>query len=93
MTEETKKASVYVVHVCKNSKLKPSDPNYCDRAFIDVDKTHVRDIPPSWKYCPECVKKGFKNPRQRKSSMTPEQIEAFKQRMAEYRRKKNECNS
>ena len=54
---------VYVIHVCRNSKLKPSDPNFCDRAWIDVDKTKVKDIPPTWKYCPECEKKGFKNTR------------------------------
>lgn len=81
---------VYVTHTCKNSKLKPTDPNYCFNAWVDEDKTHVHDTPPTWKYCPECVKKGFKNPRTRKSTMTPEQIEAFKQRMAEYRRKQNE---
>jgi hypothetical protein len=56
---------------------------------VDVDKTNVKDTPPTWKYCPECVKKGFKNPRTRKSTMSEEQIEAFKQRMAEYRRNKN----
>ena len=80
----------YVTHTCKNSKLKPSDPNCCDRAWVDEDKTNVHDYPPTWKYCPECVKKGFKNPKRRKSTKTPEQIEAFKKRMAEYRRKKNE---
>ena len=80
----------YVTHTCKNSKLKPTDPNYCDRAFVDEDLHNATSIPPTWKYCPECVKKGFKNPRRRKPSKTPEQIEAFKQRMAEYRRKKNE---
>ena len=84
------KETTYVIHVCKNSKLKPNDPNYCDRAWVDVDKTNVRDTPPTWKYCAECVKKGFKNPRTRQSTMTSEQIEAFKQRMAEYRRTKNE---
>ena len=83
------KETVYVIHVCKNSKLKPDDPNYCDRAWVDVDKTHVKDTPSTWKYCPECVKKGFKNPRTRKSTMSEEQREAFKQRMAEYRRNKN----
>ena len=70
----------YVIHVCKNSKLKPSDPNYCNNCWIDEDKTHVRDYSPTWKYCEECVKKGFKNPRTRKSSMTEEQIEAFKEK-------------
>lgn len=80
----------YVTHTCRNSKLKPNDPNYCDRAWVDEDLTNVTTTPPTWKYCEECVKKGFKNPKRRKSTMTPEQIEAFKQRMAEYRRKKNE---
>lgn len=97
----------YVTHTCRNSKLKPNDPNYCDRAWVDEDLTNVTTTPPTWKYCEECVKKGFptggvdektglpiliypfKNPKRRKSTMTPEQIEAFKQRMAEYRRKKN----
>ena len=83
------KETVYVIHVCKNSKLKPDNPNYCDMAWVDVDKTNVKDTPPTWKYCPECVKKGFKNPRTRQSTMSEEQIEAFKQRMAEYRRNKN----
>ena len=88
LTEE--KEIVYVTHTCKNSKLDPKDPNYCDRAWVDVDKTNVKDTPPTWKYCPECVKKGFKNPRTIKATRTPEQIEAFKQRMAEYRRRKSE---
>lgn len=35
-----------------------------------------------------CVAKGYKNPKTRKSSKTPEQIEAFKQRMKEYREAK-----
>ena len=82
---------VYITHTCKNSKLKPSDPNYCDRAWVDVDKTHATCTPPTWKYCPECVKKGFKNPKTRQVTRTPEQIEQFKQRMKEYReRKQNE---
>lgn len=81
-------ADIYVIHVCKNSKLKPTDQNYCDRAWIDEDRTNVKDIPSTRKYCPECEKKGFKNPKTRKSSKTPEQIEAFRKRMAEYRRNK-----
>ena len=24
---------VYVTHTCRNSKLSPKDPNYCDRAW------------------------------------------------------------
>lgn len=80
----------YVTHTCRNSKLKPSNPNYCDRAWVDEDITHVVNTPPTWKYCEECVAKGFKNKRRRKSTKTPEQIEAFRQRMAEYRRNKNE---
>lgn len=79
---------VYVYHVCKNSKLSPTDPNHCDNAWIDVDKTHATTYPPTWKYCEECVKKGFKNPKTRNVTRTPEQIEAFKRRMKEYRESK-----
>ena len=79
---------VFVTHTCKNSKLNPSDPNYCDRAWVDVDKTNVTSVPPTWKYCKECEAKGFKNPKVRNVTRTPEQIEAFKQRMKEYRENK-----
>lgn len=71
----------YVIHVCKNPK--------CNNCWIDEDLHNAQDRPPQWKYCSECEKKGFKNPKKRKSNKTPEQIEAFKIRMAEYRRKKN----
>ena len=84
-----RKLMIYVTHTCRNSKLKPNDPNYCNRAWVDEDLTNVHDTPPTWKYCEECVKKGFKNPKKRKRTMTPEQIEAFKERMAKYRRTKN----
>ena len=50
------KEEIYVTHTCK----------HCGAAFIDIDKTNVKDTPPNWKYCPECVKAGFKNPRTRK---------------------------
>lgn len=80
---------MWVIHVCKNSKLKPTDENYCNNCWIDVDKTHVTTTPPTYKYCKECEAKGFKNPKTRNITRTPEQIEAFKERMKEYRRKKN----
>ena len=72
----------YVVHFCKNPE--------CNNCWIDEDRTNVTTYPPKYLFCEECVKKGFKNPKRRKSTKTPEQIEAFKKRMAEYRRKKNE---
>lgn len=75
----------YVVHFCKNPE--------CNNCWIDEDKTNVITYPPKYLYCPECVQKGFKNPRRIKAKRTPEQIEAFKQRMAEYRRKKSEEQS
>ena len=80
-------SKIYVVHHCNNTKLKPTDENYCNNCFIDIDKTNCTTHPPTWKYCPECEKKGFKNPKTRQVTRTPEQIEAFKQRMAEYRAK------
>lgn len=45
ITGMTHTNKVYVTHTCKNSKLNPKDPNYCNRAWVDVDKTHVRDVP------------------------------------------------
>ena len=82
----------YVIHVCRNSKQPKDSPDYCENVWVDVDKTNVTLVPPSWKYCSECVKKGFKNPRTRKCTMTPEQIEAFKIRMKEYRKNKQKGN-
>ena len=63
---EEEQETVYVIHVCKNCRLDPKDPNYCDRAFIDEDLHNVQDYPSIRKYCPECEKKGFKNPKRRK---------------------------
>ncbi len=86
---------VFVVHVCKNSTLKGTynketkeyieHSDYCNNCWIDVDKTNATTYPPTWKYCPECEKKGFKNPKTRNATKTPEQIEAFKQRMKQAR--------
>ena len=76
---------VYVTHTCKNSKLPTTHKDYCFNAWIDIDRTHVTTLPPTYLYCPECVKKGFKNPKTRQVTRTPEQIEKFKQRMKEYR--------
>lgn len=78
----------YVIHLCKNSKLPQDSPDYCENVWVDEDKTNVDMYPPAWKYCTECVKKGYKNPRRRKNTMTPEQVEAFKERMKEYRENK-----
>jgi len=79
------KNDMFVTHTCKNSKLDPKDKNFCNRAFNDYDRTHVTTVPPTYKYCPECEAKGFKNPKTRNVTRTPEQIEAFKQRMAKHR--------
>lgn len=36
----------YVCHVCKK----------CNCAFVAEDYTNARDIPPHWRYCPDCAK-------------------------------------
>lgn len=84
------KNDVYVVHICRNSKRPTDDPNYCNNCWIDVDKTHATTYPPTWKYCPQCEAKGFKNPKTRNVTRTPEQIQAFKERMAQYRKMRKE---
>ena len=45
----------YVVHYCKNTK--------CNNCWIDEDLTNAKSRPPKWKYCPDCVKDGYANPR------------------------------
>lgn len=47
----------YVAHDCRNSRLKPSDKNYCNSRWVDKDLTNVKTSPPDWKYCRECCKK------------------------------------
>lgn len=80
-------SNIFITHTCKNSRLKSNDPNYCFNGWVDEDK-HNSMKPPLWKYCPECEAKGFKNPKTRKCTRTPEQIESFKQRMQKYRANK-----
>lgn len=63
----------YVTHTCRNSMLNEQDPNYCYNAFVDIDKTHVKIRPPAWKYCPECVAKGY--PNLKSPNLTPKQKE------------------
>lgn len=88
----TMKNDIYVIHICKNSKLPPTHPNHCENCWVDVDKTGATTYPPTWKFCSECEKKGFKNPKTRQVTRTPEQIQAFKERMAQYRKVKKNDN-
>lgn len=36
----------FVCHVCKK----------CNCAFVAEDYTNAQDIPPHWRYCPDCAK-------------------------------------
>lgn len=78
----------YCIHLCKNSRLKETDPNYCESVFIEEDRENVQDYPSTQLYCPECVKKGFKNPRRMKK-LTEEQKREIGQRLKAAREKKN----
>lgn len=53
---------VYVSHTCKNINRRESDLRYCDNAFMDKDLKKSTSESPKWKYCPDCVLKGFINP-------------------------------
>lgn len=44
---------LYITHTCKDKT--------CSKGFVDKDLTRAMR-PPVWKYCPECVNKGKKNP-------------------------------
>ena len=41
----------FVTHTCK----------HCGKAFIEQDNNNSQDVPPTWRYCPECVKNGYRN--------------------------------
>lgn len=47
----------YVAHVCRSSKLRQTDKNYCDAIWIDKDLTNATVNPPTWKYCRDCCEK------------------------------------
>lgn len=95
-------SEIYVTHTCKNSKLPPKSKkpriehdDYCNRAFTDIDKYNAISIPPTWKYCPECEKKGFKNPKTREfKELSEKQITARNNFIKMVRDKhKNKINS
>ena len=60
----------FVTHTCKK----------CGCAFVAEDYTHVKNTPPSWRYCPECAEKlGIDYDKQTpKRNRTPEQNEHYK---------------
>ncbi len=45
----------FVIHICKNKE--------CLKSFNAPDYTNIQDAPAKWRYCDECVSKGFKNKR------------------------------
>lgn len=50
---------VFVTYTCKNKA--------CEKAFIDEDFfNNINEVPLKTRYCPECVKKGFKNTKPQK---------------------------
>jgi len=77
----------YCIHICKNSRLPETDPNYCDKVFIEEDRENAQDYPSSQIYCPECVKKGFKNKHRKK--LTEEQRKEIGKRLRQARKQKN----
>lgn len=59
----------YVTHTCKK----------CGCAFNAEDYTNAQDVPPHWRYCPECCKKlGIDYASQTpKTNRTPEQNKRY----------------
>ncbi len=68
----------YVAHTCKQ----------CGCAFVAEDYTNCQDIPPHWRYCPECAKskgieyekqKPWTNRTEEQKKRISEQIERLKE--------------
>ena len=57
----------YVCHVCKK----------CKCAFVAEDYTNAKDIPPQWRFCPDCSQElGIDYEKQTpKSNRSPEENE------------------
>ena len=73
----------FVTHTCKK----------CGCAFNAEDYTNAQDLPPHWRYCPECCKKlGIDYDSQTpKSNRTPDEqkrINAQIERLKKYQFKK-----
>jgi len=47
------KEDVWVSYTCANKK--------CESAFMNKDELNTQNDSPDYKYCPECVKAGFRN--------------------------------
>jgi len=105
---EYMKEPVYVTHLCKNSKLTPiqsgkniptiNHEKYCFKAFVDLDKYGANSTTlATWKYCPECESKGFKNPKTRVAKEPSEKQllcrEMFKKQVAERHRLAKEAKN
>ena len=67
MKEEIK----YVAYVCVNSLKNEKDKDYCNNIWIDKDEVDAFINPPDYKYCAECVKKGFKNNKKARDNYKP----------------------
>jgi len=52
---------IYCSHTCKN----------CESAFMDIDEVNAFYSAPNYKYCPDCVKKGFKNTSKNREEYKP----------------------
>lgn len=39
----------YVAHICRNKD--------CNNIFVAEDYTKVKEVPPHWRYCPNCAAK------------------------------------
>lgn len=58
------KEKYYIYHYCLNENLKDGHPDKCNNCFIDVAHGGANAYSPqNWKYCPDCVAKGYKQPK------------------------------
>jgi len=51
--------TLYIAHVCLNSRLSKNHPDYCEKGFVDIAPTGQSCSEQCWKYCPACEAKGF----------------------------------
>ena len=75
----------FVAHICKNKD--------CNNIFVAEDYTKVKDVPPHWRFCPNCCDKlGIEYDKQKPwtnySEARKKQIENLKNLSVNFRFKK-----
>ena len=75
----------FVAHICRNKD--------CNNIFVAEDYTKVKDIPPKWRWCPDCCKElgidyAAQTPKKNRTPEEQKKINEQTERIKKYQFKK-----